>query len=289
MREYPSMPRERKREDLLQQLRAHAVPSVLHCFADLASDLGFASDEIKALKQLGTDTRRTCPRSRPILVTSGPGIALSVRCGKPRCRSFEADRNLLFIDHLHDTRQDQGDSIISFYVRKSVYLVFFGKPSGMDNAANIGEDTDNIESWSNADLDCAGRDKARITQARTRAPKEGGAREIRSRELRSREIRSRETGSRETGLRETGSRETGSRETGSRETGSRETGSRETGLRETGSRETGLRETGSRETGSRETGSRDTGVGEIRARIVGTGEIGASGAGKGQDTGEAEL
>ncbi|CZT07754.1 uncharacterized protein RCO7_10310 [Rhynchosporium graminicola] len=146
MREYPSMPRERKGKDLLQQPRARAVPSVLHCFADLASDLGFASNEIKALKQLDTDTRRTYPRSRPILVTSGPGVALSVRCGKPRCRSFEADRNLLFIDHLHDTRQDQGDGITSFYVRKSVYLAFFGRPSETDNATNMGEDTEDADS-----------------------------------------------------------------------------------------------------------------------------------------------
>ncbi|PVH67355.1 hypothetical protein DL98DRAFT_602298, partial [Cadophora sp. DSE1049] len=146
MREYPSMPREPKEEDLLQQPRAHAVPSVLHCFADLASDLGFASDEITALKQLGTDARRTYPRSRPILVTSGPGVALYVRCGKPRCRSSKADRNLLFVDHLHDTRQDQGDSITSFFVRKSVYLAFFGRPSRMESTANMNEDMEDADS-----------------------------------------------------------------------------------------------------------------------------------------------
>ncbi|KAG4420625.1 hypothetical protein IFR04_006215 [Cadophora malorum] len=140
MREYPFIPREPEKEDLLlQQPRAHADPSVLHCFADLASDLGFASDEITALQRLGTAAKRTYPRSRPILVTSGSGVAPARRCGKPRIQSFKADRNLLFVYHLHDTRQDQGDGITSFFVRKSVYLAFFGRPSGMGNAANMGE------------------------------------------------------------------------------------------------------------------------------------------------------
>ncbi|KAL5325404.1 hypothetical protein ACEPPN_006529 [Leptodophora sp. 'Broadleaf-Isolate-01'] len=146
MREYPSMPREPDKENLVQKPRAHAVPAVLRCLADLASELGFDSDEIKAMQRLGTDARQTYPQSRPILVTSGPGVALADRCGTPRVQSHEADRNLLFVDHLHDTRQDQGDGITSFFVRKSVYLAFFGRPSGMGNAANMDEDTEDEES-----------------------------------------------------------------------------------------------------------------------------------------------
>ncbi|PVH68797.1 hypothetical protein DL98DRAFT_662003 [Cadophora sp. DSE1049] len=110
------------------------------------TDLGFASDEITALKQLGTDARRTYPRSRLILVTSGPGVALSVRYGKPRCRSSKADRNLLFIDHLHNTRQDQGDGITSFFVRKSVYLTFFSRPSRIESTTNINKDIEDADS-----------------------------------------------------------------------------------------------------------------------------------------------
>ena len=155
MREYPFIPRESEKEDLLlQQPRAHADPSVLHCFADLASDLGFASDEITALQRLGTAAKRTYPRSRPILVTSGSGVAPARRCGKPRIQSFKADRNLLFVYHLHDTRQDQGDGITSFFVRKSVYLAFFGRPSRIGNAANMGEhtaDTEDPEDTEDAD------------------------------------------------------------------------------------------------------------------------------------------
>ncbi len=43
--------------------------------------------------------------------------------------SYEADKEFLFIDHFDDTKEEQGEGITSFFIRKSVYLDFFGRPS----------------------------------------------------------------------------------------------------------------------------------------------------------------
>ncbi|KAH6670148.1 hypothetical protein B0J14DRAFT_112537 [Halenospora varia] len=137
MRDYPYIPRELEKQNPLKKPRARADPAVLRRLADLASEVGFESPEISALKEHpNTGVTRDYPQSGPILVTSGPGVALGDRCGTPRDRSYEEDRNFLFLDHLHDERQIQGEGITSFFVRKSVYLAFFGRPSRVGTAAN---------------------------------------------------------------------------------------------------------------------------------------------------------
>ena len=50
------------------------------------------------------------------------------RCGLPILRHHETDRKLLFIDNLHREVERQG--ITSFFIRRSVYLAFFGLPAG---------------------------------------------------------------------------------------------------------------------------------------------------------------
>ncbi|KAL5354471.1 hypothetical protein ACLOAV_000560 [Pseudogymnoascus australis] len=127
------MPREGVREDRVKKATAEADRAVLRLYADLAGQLGFDSSEIVALQQY-PDARAMpadCSPSRPLLVTSGPGLPKAQRCGIPRCRAYEEDRSSLFIDHLHDERQEQGEGITSFFVRRSVYFAFFGRPTKM--------------------------------------------------------------------------------------------------------------------------------------------------------------
>ena len=58
---------------------------------------------------------------------SGPGVILNNRYGTLRSWSYEEDRKFLFIDYLHDEREHQAEGITSFFVRKSIYLAFFGR------------------------------------------------------------------------------------------------------------------------------------------------------------------
>ena len=100
------MPRETVKEDLVKQATAKADKVVLRRLADLASQLGFDSPEITILKRYPSSrtTREDDQQSRPLLVTTGPGLAKAQRCGKPHSRAFEEDRNFLSIHHLHDER-----------------------------------------------------------------------------------------------------------------------------------------------------------------------------------------
>ena len=108
MRYYPYLLRETVREDVVKQATAKANPAVLRRLADLASRLGFNSPEITALKQYPSSSavQENDEQSRPLLVTTSPGLTRAQRYGKPHSRAFKEDRNFLFIDYLHDKRQD---------------------------------------------------------------------------------------------------------------------------------------------------------------------------------------
>ena len=138
MRNYPGMPREPVKEDLIKQSTAKADEAVLRMIADLATELGFESPQITALKQHAgsKNTQENFPHSRPLLVTTGPGVSRNQRYGKPRSRAFEEDHAFLFIDYLHDERQEQSEGITSFFVRQSVYFAFFGRPAKTSTASS---------------------------------------------------------------------------------------------------------------------------------------------------------
>ncbi|KAH8799388.1 hypothetical protein F5884DRAFT_686783, partial [Xylogone sp. PMI_703] len=138
MRHYPDMPADPVEEDLVQKAAAKADPAVLRSLANLAYDLGFDTPQIRSLKQDPgvRTTRRDSSSSPPPLVTSGPGVALSHRSGIPRQRAYEEDRDSLFINHLHNEQQHQGEGITSFFVRKSVYLAFFGRPISLNGGTD---------------------------------------------------------------------------------------------------------------------------------------------------------
>jgi hypothetical protein len=51
------------------------------------------------------------------------------RCGILYALDYERDRLSPFIDKLHNTNEEQCDEMSSFFIRRSVYFAFFGKPS----------------------------------------------------------------------------------------------------------------------------------------------------------------
>jgi Protein of unknown function (DUF3723) len=63
----------------------------------------------------------------PALVSDDPD-ALGNRCGLPGEDAHEQDSKFLSMAALHTEREEQGEGITSFFVRRSVYFAFFGKP-----------------------------------------------------------------------------------------------------------------------------------------------------------------
>ncbi len=131
MRHYLQMPRDLKGKDLLARHTTIADRTVLREFADLAEHLGFESPEITALKEYprARDARNTSENPKPLLVTDGVGVKKKRRCGLPSVEEYVEDSESLFVNHLHDVDEEQGEGITSFFVRKSIYSAFFGKPS----------------------------------------------------------------------------------------------------------------------------------------------------------------
>ena len=131
MRHYLQMPRERRKKDLIARHTTNADPTILREFADLAERLGFKSPEITALKQCSNIMVARSPSMdvKPRLVTDGNGLKKKDGCGLPNMEEYMEDCKSLFVKHLHDLDEEQGERVTSFFVRKSIYTVFFGKPS----------------------------------------------------------------------------------------------------------------------------------------------------------------
>jgi hypothetical protein len=55
------------------------------------------------------------------------------RCGIPERGAYETDKSSVFIDKLHNT-SGNCDEMTSFFVRRSVYFAFFGKPDHSEQA-----------------------------------------------------------------------------------------------------------------------------------------------------------
>jgi len=146
MRHYLQMPREPKGKELLARLMVNTDETVLRDFADLADRLGFESPEITALKQCPKSTvaRARSERSKPLLVTDGAGEIKKRRCGLPRVEDYVEDGEFLFVNHLHNEEEEQGEGITSFFVRKSVYFAFFGRsiPLTLDSIPRVSDRTD---------------------------------------------------------------------------------------------------------------------------------------------------
>ena len=144
MRYSYDVPKELTGKNLLARHKLKADENVLSAFANLADRLGFVSPEITCLRRESPvdSLNYSSNRSKPLLVTDGPGESKKHRCGLPRRENYEADREFLFIDNLHDRSKEQGDSITSFFVRKSVYSSFYGTPSPSLLGSNSRPDPD---------------------------------------------------------------------------------------------------------------------------------------------------
>ncbi|PVH70241.1 hypothetical protein DL98DRAFT_620123 [Cadophora sp. DSE1049] len=108
-----TIPADLIKKDPVQTAPTKADPAVLRRLADLTFELGFDTLQIRALKEY------------PILKTARLILAKS---GIPYTKAYKEDRDSLFITHLYNEQQDRGKGIISFFIRKSVYLTFFRRP-----------------------------------------------------------------------------------------------------------------------------------------------------------------
>ena len=116
-----------------EKLVAFAIQNQAWCdLCDLATKLGFDTHEIRTIKQrqmhalnqsFETDGARLDARS----VTSGPGEDLSRRCGRPFRHSYDESRTHLFIIDLNEQIQEQSKNITPLFIRKYVYLAFYGR------------------------------------------------------------------------------------------------------------------------------------------------------------------
>ena len=133
MRHYLQMPRDIKGKELLARHTTNVDRPVLREFADLAERLGFESPEITTLKENPQmrDARNSSETSKPLLITDGAGVKKKRRCGLPSVEEYTKDSESLFINHLHSVDDEQGEGLTSFFVRKSIYSAFFGKPSSL--------------------------------------------------------------------------------------------------------------------------------------------------------------
>ncbi len=131
MRYHREIPKKPSGKNLLARPMAIVDTTKLREMADLANRLGFESSDITALKQYpsSADLNAVTEKSRPILVTAGPGEPREQRCGMPHIQNYRNDRNCLFITHLHDDRDEQSEGITSFFRLRSVYINFYGMPS----------------------------------------------------------------------------------------------------------------------------------------------------------------
>ncbi|KAI2043037.1 hypothetical protein LOZ43_006688 [Ophidiomyces ophidiicola] len=142
-----------------------ADEATLHNMAALACDLGFESPQIKTLLESHPDRLiarnallkarkpgqyRYPPEKFDNLVdqitqffreaqtceaqASNKPVADSVnkvkaRCGQPTARCQKQDSPYLFLDYLHTGKENMAESVTGLFVRRCVYLAFFGKVS----------------------------------------------------------------------------------------------------------------------------------------------------------------
>ncbi len=105
--------------------------SVRYGLADLAEGLGFKSEKISDLKakySSHVDGRSPSGQSKPVYVVDGPGECQERRCTCPFDLAYKQSKDFLFLDNMYNTDKSQGSSIHPVFVRRSVYLAYFGRP-----------------------------------------------------------------------------------------------------------------------------------------------------------------
>ena len=195
---------EKKNKNLLAKPNGKPEVSVLRDLAHLAYRLGFESNQINQLVETSADREiaRNCllgarnpDRYRydtaafnefvdQIVMFIATAQTLSgekettidetedsdgepKRCGIPKTRDHKRDRARLFLDKLHiDDEQD--DIIMSFFVRKSVYLAFFEEPNYLTENSSQVQAEDETEKQRQAILERKRREVKLLERRRTR-------------------------------------------------------------------------------------------------------------------------
>ena len=163
MRHYPQMAKDPQRDDLLAKVASEkADEAVVYEMAKLAKSLGFESAQINSIlskspdRQIATgallkarkpgryqydpqdmelliDTivdcfshaKRTHDDATPELLADNDRQSQS-RCGLPQLRVHKQDLGYLFFDRLETTEGWNGEQISTLFIRRCVYLAFFG-------------------------------------------------------------------------------------------------------------------------------------------------------------------
>jgi hypothetical protein len=92
------------------------------------TDAILESNVEQIIRLFDTTTSVQVEQVYPAFVSDDPA-ASGVRCGFPDEEAHTRDTDSLSIANLHIEVTKQGESITSFFVRRSVYFAFFGRPS----------------------------------------------------------------------------------------------------------------------------------------------------------------
>jgi hypothetical protein len=168
MRHFDKLVGECPKKEEKQALPAPKKPSPLlwHRLGFLADAVGFTTKEIKDLKETNPDAEvayaalleardsdyftydeslilrhlrrmkrmfdiaieKLDPAGQPTLLVDRPGEAVSRRCGRIFENAHSRTRNYLFLRSMYEPTVGGGDRISPFFVRRSVFFAFFGRP-----------------------------------------------------------------------------------------------------------------------------------------------------------------
>ena len=129
MKNYRRLPKKPSGKELLAKPIVEVDKTLLCEFANLARNLGFNSPEINEMQSFTglANTETASVHIVPLLVADGPGVPKKNRSGMPYVQEYNNERELLSLDHLHLNTEEVGEGITSFFVRKDIYLSFFGE------------------------------------------------------------------------------------------------------------------------------------------------------------------
>ncbi|KDN68704.1 putative conserved hypothetical protein [Colletotrichum sublineola] len=165
-REFRELPADVKKQDVLAKARKRADETTLFEFASLANALGFKSDDLSTImrespdfevaKRLLLSARKpeqyrypdfeeSLTKITKILATAQPVLAaeasssemnelcveLPNRCGIPRDSHHDRDQAKLFLPNMLLKFNSGQARVSSFFIRRSVYLSYFGLPQSL--------------------------------------------------------------------------------------------------------------------------------------------------------------
>ena len=260
---------------------------MLRQFASLALQLGFESPQIHDI--LAWEESAVSPIARlstaPVLVTSGPGEKLKRRSGLPVIETFHEDHGFLFLKHLHNDQDHHGEGITSFFVLKSIYLAYMGRPThgltftDLNNHGNSESMQPNLAAQERQEQEQREREQARQEQARQEQARQEQARQEQARQEQARQEQARQEQARQEQARQEQARQEQARQEQARQEQARqlqvqreqEQQERERQLQEQREQEQQEREREQREQEQREQEQRDQ---EQRKQIMSTANSG---------------